>query len=62
MIDRIAEIVGNTGIPANLREFGVKPEDLDFLVDAGSKQTRLLANNRRAMSLDDIRNIYKQVL
>ena len=37
-------------------------EDLDFLVDAGSKQTRLLVNNMKELSLDDIRNIYLKVL
>ena len=42
MIDQIADIVKVTNIPTDLKEFGVKPEDLDFLVDAGSKQQRLL--------------------
>ena len=45
MIDQIADIVKVTNIPTDLKEFGVKPEDLDFLVDAGSKQQRLLVNN-----------------
>ena len=36
--------------------------DLDFLVEAGSKQTRLLVNNRRELSLYDIRTIYLKVL
>ena len=58
MIDQIADIVKVT----DLKEFGVKPEDLDFLVDAGSKQQRLLVNNMKELSLDDIRNIYLKVL
>ena len=36
--------------------------DLDFLVDAGSKVTRLLSNNLKELSLDDIKNIYLKVL
>lgn len=62
MIDQIADIVKNTEIPTNLNEFGVKLDDLDFLVDAGSKQQRLLVNNRKELSLEDIRNIYLKVL
>ena len=62
MIDQIADIVKVTNIPTDLKEFGVKPEDLDFLVDAGSKQQRLLVNNMKELSLDDIRSIYLKVL
>ena len=62
MIDQIADIVKVTNIPTDLKEFGVKQEDLDFLVDAGSKQQRLLVNNMKELSLDDIRNIYLKVL
>lgn len=62
MIRQIADIVKVTNIPTDLKEFGVKKEDLDFLVDAGSKQTRLLVNNMRDLELEDIRKIYKKVL
>lgn len=62
VIDEIADIVKFTEIPTDLYGFGVKKEDLDFLVDAGSKQTRLLTNNRKPLSLDDIREIYLKVL
>lgn len=62
MIRQIADIVKVTNIPTDLKEFGVKKEDLDFLVDAGSKQTRLLVNNMRELELEDIRNLYQKVL
>ncbi|MBB5336958.1 iron-containing alcohol dehydrogenase [Pectinatus brassicae] len=62
IINEIASIVKDTNIPVSLKEFGVKDDDLDFLVDAGSKQTRLLVNNCKELSLDDIRNIYKKVM
>ncbi|MDR1625095.1 MAG: iron-containing alcohol dehydrogenase [Spirochaetia bacterium] len=62
IIRRIAEIVKNTEIPVSLKEFGVKEEDLEDLVVAGSAQKRLLSNNMKEMSLDDIRSIYRQVL
>ena len=46
VIDQIADIVKATNIPTDLKEFGVKMEDLESLVEAGSKQQRLLVNNR----------------
>ena len=62
IIEQITDIVKVTNIPTDLKEFGVKMEDLDFLVDAGSKQTRLLVNNMKELSLNDIREIYLKVL
>ena len=62
MIEQIADIVKVTNIPTDLNEFGVKMEDLDFLVQAGSDQKRLLVNNMKELSLDDIREIYLKVL
>ena len=51
-----------TEIPLNLDRFGVTLDDLDFLVEAGSRQTRLLVNNQKELSLKDIRDIYQKVL
>lgn len=62
IISEIASIVKDTEIPTSLVEFGVRPEDLDLLAEAGSQQTRLLANNCKELSLDDIRSIYKKVM
>ncbi len=62
VIDEIADIVRETEIPLNLDRFGVTLDDLDFLVEAGSRQTRLLVNNQKELSLKDIRDIYQKVL
>jgi alcohol dehydrogenase class IV len=62
LIQRIAGIVKNTEIPVSLKDFGLKEGDLEDLVLAGSQQTRLLVNNMRELSLDDIRAIYRQVI
>ena len=62
IIAEIAAIVRDTEIPTSLEEFGVQPEDIDFLVTAGSQQTRLLVNNCKELSLEDIHCIYKKVL
>lgn len=62
VITQIEEIIAFTEIPTDLYSFGVKKEDLDFLVTAGSQQTRLLVNNRKELTLDDIRSIYLKIL
>ena len=61
MIEEISRIVEKTHIPTDLAAFGVPSEDLDFLVEAGSQQKRLLNNNRKVLSLEDIRGIYQAV-
>ena len=62
VIGQIEDIIAYTDIPTDLYSFGVKKEDIDFLVESGSQQTRLLVNNRKELSLDDIRSIYEKVL
>lgn len=62
VIDQIADIVKVTNIPTDLTQYGVTMNDLDFLVTAGSQQQRLLVNNMKELSLDDIRNIYLKVV
>ena len=58
----IGDIVRDLDIPTDLREFGVKPEDLDGLVEAGMQQQRLLVNNMREVTADDARAIYERLL
>ncbi len=62
IILRIFDIIKNTEIPTNLDEFGVSKDDLEFLVEAGSQQQRLLVNNMKELTLEDIRNIYLKVI
>ncbi len=62
VINKISEIVKNTEVPTDLSAFGVKMSDLDCLVDAGSKQQRLLVNNMKELSIEDIKNIYLKVV
>src|SRR5699024_7889239 len=58
----IADIVKVTDIPVNLNEFGISKDDLAFLVQAGSEQTRLLNNNKKELSKEDIEQIYLKVI
>lgn len=62
VVSRIAEIVKNTEIPVSLNSFGVKKSDLEFLVESSFQQKRLLNNNKKDLSIEDIRCIYEQVL
>jgi len=62
IIRRIEEIVKNTEIPVSLKSFGIKEEDTEDLVLTASQQTRILANNMKELSLDDMRAIYRQVI
>jgi alcohol dehydrogenase class IV len=62
IIGRIAEIVRNTEIPLSLNRFGITENDIEQLALAGSQQKRLLANNMKEMTLDDIRSIYRNLI
>ena len=62
LVDWMEEIVKHLDIPTDLKEFGVKPEDLDGLVEAGLQQQRLLVNNMREVKAEDARKIYLQVM
>ena len=62
VVARMEEVVGNLSIPKTLNEFGVSIGDLDDLVEAGMKVTRLLNNNMRLVTAEDARRIYKEVL
>lgn len=61
IISEIKDIVAKVDIPTKLEEFGVKKEDIDFLVTAGSQQKRLLVNNCKELSLMDIRYLYEKL-
>ncbi len=62
LIEWMEKIVKYLDIPTGLKEFGVKKEDLDILVENGMKQQRLLVNNMKEVKADDARRIYQEVL
>lgn len=62
LVEWMEKIVKNLDIPTDLKEFGVKPEDLEGLVEAGLNQQRLLVNNIRHITAEDARNIYLEVM
>lgn len=62
VIEEIKDIVKKTEIPTNLKTFGVTRSDLDDLVTSASAVTRLLVNNPKEMTDDDIRAVYLKVM
>ena len=59
-IAKLLEIYEAVGIPSGIRSFGVPESALDSLAESALKVTRLLKNNPRAMTLEDIRAIYRE--
>ncbi|WP_417456834.1 iron-containing alcohol dehydrogenase [Kordiimonas sp.] len=55
-VDQVAE---ETGVVRRLRDMGISHNDLPMLAEDAMKQTRLLVNNPREVTLDDARAIYE---
>ncbi len=62
VVEAIFALTADMKIPASLKEFGVKENDLEFLTVSAGNVHRLLDQNPKDMSLDDIRLIYRQLL
>lgn len=62
VIDQIERIVKDVEIPTDLKKFGVKDSDLDFLVDSALEQKRLLSHNMKTLTRDDVVKVYKSVM
>lgn len=59
-IESIKQLAGDIKVPLHLRELGVPAEALPGMAEGAIKVTRLLANNPRKLSVDDIRQIYER--
>ena len=62
MIERMEQIVVALKIPTKVAELGVTDPDIDFLVEAGMQQQRLLVNNMRPVTPEDARALYEQII
>ena len=62
LVEELFAMTREMNIPNDLKPFGVKESDLEFLTVAASEQHRLLDQNPKDMSLADIRSIYEQLL
>ena len=62
LINRLGEIVKRLNIPENTKAYGVGRDDLDELVKSGLAVQRLLVNNRRVVTAQDARKLYREIL
>ncbi|MGE4284580.1 MAG: iron-containing alcohol dehydrogenase, partial [Clostridia bacterium] len=60
--DEIFKMIQDIKIPQDLKQYGITKEDLDTLVDGAAEVTRLLENNPKPMTKEDIRNIYLKII
>lgn len=61
-VKSVKAVIQDLGLPQTLQELGVALSDLDHLVDSAARQTRLLKNNPRNLSRDDIAAIYRNAM
>ncbi|SHF09855.1 Alcohol dehydrogenase, class IV [Desulfofundulus australicus DSM 11792] len=59
-IEAIKQLSTDVKIPLHLRELGVNAEAIPGMAEGAIKVTRLLANNPRKLTVDDIREIYER--
>lgn len=62
LIDYFSHLASDLGLPTRLREVGIRQENVGQLADDAMKQTRLLVNNPREVTLRDASEIYGAVL
>lgn len=62
LVDYLGNLAGELKLPTRLRDVGIAEADIDGLAEDAMKQSRLLGNNPRTVSLDDVRAIYREVL
>jgi alcohol dehydrogenase class IV len=58
-VEAVRAIAADIGIPQHVREIGVPKEALESLTEASMKVTRLLDNNPRKLTLNDIKQIWE---
>ncbi|MFD0848263.1 iron-containing alcohol dehydrogenase [Sphingosinicella xenopeptidilytica] len=62
LVEALVAIAVDCGVPARLRDVGVKADDLDLLASEAMKQQRLLINNPCEIDLADARRLYEAAL
>jgi alcohol dehydrogenase class IV len=62
LVDRLAALPGELGLPTRLSEVGIVEADLAQLAADAMLQTRLLVNNPREVALADAHAIYAEIL
>ena len=59
-IQYVRDLIKDINIPLNLREVGVKEKDIRPMAEYAVNVKRLLRNNPKILTLEDIKKIYKK--
>ena len=62
LVEELYQLSRDLEIPDTMTALGVPAEDLESIVDAALQVKRLLANNPKVMTRDDIRTIYESII
>lgn len=62
VMERLELIIKHLEIPRSLADFGISSKDLDNLVGAAMKVTRLLSNNAKEVTAADVAAIYQEII
>jgi alcohol dehydrogenase len=60
VIGFIASLIKQLKLPVNLAAMGIAESDIDTLAKDAMLQTRLLVNNPKPVTLEDVKQIYRQ--
>lgn len=58
-VDALVELAADIGLQSRLRDLGIPAEAVPMMAEDAMKQTRLLVNNPRPVTLEDARAIYE---
>lgn len=61
-VQALRDLNRDLGVPDSLRSLNIQPAELEGLVDGAAKVTRLLDNNPRPMTRDDMRALYAALI
>jgi len=62
LIDFIGELIKRLKLPTSLKSMDIVRSDIETLAQDAMQQTRLLVNNPKPLTLNDVRDIYLQAL
>jgi len=62
LADHLGSLAGNLKLPTRLRDVGIGEDDIQALAEDAMKQSRLLGNNPRAVTLADVQALYGEIL
>jgi alcohol dehydrogenase class IV len=60
LIDFIADLIKQLNLPVSLAAMGIAENDISALAKDAMLQTRLLVNNPKPVTLEDVQEIYRQ--